>query len=80
MTFRHRGKLRSARLVSLGLREDQRAAWLRGLSGPDRYVVNIERLRGKQLVRVRVWRNGRPLGTSVTVPAAKLRLSSAATR
>jgi hypothetical protein len=80
MTFRHRGKVRSARFVSLGLREDRRAAWLRGLSGPDRYVVNIERLRGKRLVRVRVWRNGSPLGTSVTVPAAKLRMSSGTTR
>ena len=80
MSFRHRGKLRSARVISFGLREDRRAAWLRGLSGPDRYVVNVERLRGKQLVRVRVWRNGSPVGAAATVAAAKLRLSAAATR
>ena len=76
MTFRERGKLRSVRLLSFGLRDDRRAAWLRGLSGPDRYVVNVERLRGKQLVRVRVWRNGTPVGAPATMPAAKVRMAA----
>jgi hypothetical protein len=76
MTFRARGKLRSVRLLSLGLREDARAAWLRGRSGPDRYVINLERLRGKRLFRVRLWQNGSPVGTPVTVPASKLRLAA----
>ncbi|MGZ8740936.1 MAG: hypothetical protein ACXWZ8_10120, partial [Gaiellaceae bacterium] len=76
MTFRDRGKLRSVRLLSLGLRDDARAAWLRGLSGPDRYVVSVERLRGKRLVRVRVWRNGTPVGAPATVPARKLRIAA----
>lgn len=75
MTFRDQGKLRSVRLLSLGLRDDARAAWLRGLSGPDRYVVNVERLHGRRLVRVRVWRNGTPVGAPATVPARKLQIA-----
>lgn len=76
MTFRDRGKLRSARLISFGLREDGRAAWLRGLAGPDRYVLNLERLRGNRIVRVRVWRNGSPVGAPATVPARKLLIAA----
>jgi hypothetical protein len=74
MTFRDRGKLRSVRLISLGV-DGARAAWLRGRSGPDRYVINLERLRGKRLVRVRVWRNGAPVGAPATVPTRKLRIA-----
>ena len=76
MTFRDRGKLRSVRLLSLGLRSDARSVWLRGLSGPDRYVANLERLSGKPLVRTRVWRNGVPFGGPATVAARKLRIAA----
>lgn len=74
MTFLQRGKLRTVRLVSLGLREDARAAWLRGSAGSDRYVIKLERMRGKKLVQTRVWRNGTPLGGPALVRGAKLQL------
>jgi hypothetical protein len=75
MTLRQSGKKRTVRLVSFGLRSDGRAAWTRGRSGPDRYVLNVERLRGKPLVRVRLWRNGSPVGGPAVVGAARIRIA-----
>ena len=75
LVFRKGGKLRSVRLLSLGLRDDGKAAWLRGISGSDRYVINIERLRGKPLFQTRIWRNGSPLGGPAIVRAGKLKLA-----
>jgi hypothetical protein len=75
MRLRQRGKERSVRLLSFGLRSDARAAWVRGRSGPDRYVLNVERLRRKPLVRVRLWQNGMPVGASAVVGAARIRLT-----
>jgi hypothetical protein len=74
MTLRRGGKKASVRLLSFGLRSDARAAWLRGRSGPDRYVLNVERLSGKPLVRVRLWQNGTPVGGPAVVGAARIRL------
>lgn len=75
LTLVDRGRLRTVRVLSLGLREDGRAAWLRGIGGSDRYVLNLERLRGKRLVRVRLWKNGVPVGGPATVPAKALLLA-----
>jgi hypothetical protein len=75
MTVRQNGRRRAVRLLSFGLRGDARAAWVRGRSGPDRFVLNLERLHGKPLFRVRVWRNGTPVGAPATVAASKLRLA-----
>jgi hypothetical protein len=74
--LRHGGNVRAVRLISFGLRKDVRAAWLRGRSGSDRYVVNVERLRARPLYRVRTWRNGAQVGGAATVPVSKLRLAS----
>jgi hypothetical protein len=75
ISFRQRGTLRTVRLTAFGLRSDGRAAWVRGASGPDRYVLNVEKLRGKPLYRVRLWKNGTQVGAPVVVPTSKLRIS-----
>jgi hypothetical protein len=77
MRLRRGGKARSVRLLSFGLRSDARAAWLRGRSGADSYVLNVERLRGKPLVRVRLWQNGSPVGGPAIVRAARIRIARA---
>jgi hypothetical protein len=74
LSFRQGGKVRAVRLTALGIRSDARAGWIRGASGPDRYVLNVERLRAKPLLRVRMWRNGTPVGGAATIPASKLRI------
>jgi hypothetical protein len=70
-----RGQQRKVRLTALGLRGDARAAWLNGTDGKKRYLVNVERLAGKPLVRVRIWRDGVLLFRPALVPAKALRLT-----
>lgn len=69
------GVSRVVRLTALGLREDGRAAWLNGTDGRVRYLVHMERLRGRPLVRVRVWRDGVLLARAATVQAARLQIT-----
>ena len=69
------GPKRVVRVTALGLRSDARAAWLNGTDGKKRYLVNAERVRGKALYRVRIWRDGALLFRPALVPARALRLT-----
>lgn len=75
LRLRERGTARTVRLHALGLRDNGRVAWLSGTAGPNRYILQLERLRRKPLVRVRVWRNGSPLAVGSTIPADRLQIT-----
>ncbi len=75
LRLRERGTARTVRMRALGLRADGRVAWLSGTAGPNRYILQIARLRGKPLVRVRLWRNTSPLGPGSTIPAGQLQIT-----
>jgi hypothetical protein len=75
LRLRERGTIRTVRVRALGLRDKGRAAWLSGTAGTKRYILQIERLRSKPLVRVRLWRNGSPLGRGSTIPASRLQIT-----
>ena len=75
LRLRERGTTRMVRLRALGLRDNGRVAWMGGSAGTNRYILQLERLRGRPSVRVRLWRNGSPAGRVSTVPASRLHIS-----
>jgi len=75
LTLRGRGPAKVVRLTALGLRSDARAVWLNGTDGAKRYLLHAERVPGKALFRLRIWRDGVLLYRPALVPAHALRLS-----
>ena len=76
LTLRGRAPVRVVRVTAVGLRTDKRAVWLNGTDGSKRYLLHAERVAGKPVFRVRVWRDGIQLARPALVPAAQLQLAS----
>ena len=74
LTLRGLGPVRVVRVTAVGLRTDRRAVWLNGTDGSKRYLLHAERVAGKAMLRVRVWRDGIMLVRPALVPAVRLRL------
>jgi hypothetical protein len=75
LTLRGRGPARLVRLTALGFRADARALWANGTDGTKRYLLHAERVPGRPLFRLRVWRDGVQLVRPALVPARQLRIS-----
>ena len=76
LTLRGRGPARVVRVTAVGLRTDRRAVWLNGTDGSKRYLLHAERIAGKPVFRVRVWRDGVQLARPALVPARRLQLAA----
>ena len=76
MTLRGLGPVRSVRLTALGLRADARSVWLNGTDGKKRYLLHAERVAGRPVFRVRVWRDGIQIVRPALVPARRLLLAA----
>ena len=74
LTLRGLGPARVVRVTAVGLRTDRGAVWLNGTDGSKRYLLHAERVAGKPMFRVRVWRDGILLVRPALVPAGRLRL------
>jgi hypothetical protein len=76
LRLRGPGPDRVIRITAVGLRTDGRAAWLNGTDGAKRYLLHAERIAGKPVYRVRVWRDGVQLARPALVPARRLLLDA----
>jgi hypothetical protein len=76
LTLRGPGPDRVVRITALGRRTDSRAVWLNGTDGSKRYLLHAERIAGKPVFRVRVWRDGIQLVRPALVPARQLQLAA----